>query len=58
MGGSGTGSGSSIAYNPVTPLSCDCAATLIKSCALGFNPIAGCGLALSSLATSFSVRTF
>ncbi|XP_076092310.1 uncharacterized protein LOC143063814 [Mytilus galloprovincialis] len=53
-GNSGTGSGSSITYNPVTPLSCDCAATLIKSCALGFNPIAGCGLALSSLATSFS----
>ncbi|XP_052092546.1 uncharacterized protein LOC127729013 [Mytilus californianus] len=53
-GYSGTGSGSSITYNPVTPLSCDCAATLIKSCALGFHPIAGCGLALSSLATSFS----
>ncbi|CAG2246407.1 unnamed protein product [Mytilus edulis] len=55
-GNSGTGSGSSITYNPVTPLSCDCAATLIKSCALGFNPIAGCGLALSSLATSFSAK--
>ncbi|CAG2246399.1 unnamed protein product [Mytilus edulis] len=51
---SDTASGTSITYNPVTPLSCDCAATLIKSCALGFNPIAGCSLALSSLATSFS----
>ncbi|VDI49478.1 Hypothetical predicted protein [Mytilus galloprovincialis] len=53
---SDTASGSSITYNPVTPLSCDCAAALIKSCALplGLNNFAGCRLALSSLATSFS----
>ena len=36
-------------YNPVTPLSCDCAKTLVKSYALAFKPIAGCVVAITGL---------
>ena len=52
----GSGSGSSLTYNPVTPLSCDCAKTLIKSCALAFHPVAGCALAVTDLGTACTVR--
>ncbi|WAR18704.1 TEuncharacterized [Mya arenaria] len=54
-GSSGTGSGSAVSYNPTTPLSCNCAKTLIKSCALAFHPIAGCALAISDLASADSI---
>ena len=53
--GPALGSGSSISYYPVTPLSCDCAKTLIKSCALAYHPIAGCALATTDLGTCVSV---
>ena len=55
-GGSGSHSAtsSSVAYNPVTPLSCDCAKTLIKSCALAYHPIAGCAIGVTDLATASS----
>ena len=55
-GGGGSGSGSAVTYNPVTPLSCDCAKTLIKSCALAFHPVAGCGIAVTDLGTACTVR--
>ncbi|XP_048249483.1 uncharacterized protein LOC124117067 [Haliotis rufescens] len=53
VGISGTGGGGSspsssvVVYNPVTPLTCNCAGTLIKTCALGFHPIAGCAVAVT-----------
>ncbi|KAL5014467.1 hypothetical protein ScPMuIL_008737 [Solemya velum] len=49
-----TASGAVTNYNPVTPLSCDCAISLIKSCALGFNAVAGCSIAVTDTATAFS----
>ena len=55
-GGGGSGSGSAVTYNPVTPLSCDCAKTLIKSCALAFHPVAGCAIAVTDLGTACTVR--
>ncbi|WAR19895.1 hypothetical protein MAR_001733 [Mya arenaria] len=54
-GSSRTGRGSAVSYNPTTPLSCNCAKTLIKSCALAFHPILGCGLAISDLASADSI---
>ncbi|KAL3847724.1 hypothetical protein ACJMK2_018620 [Sinanodonta woodiana] len=53
-GGGSSGSGSSVSYNPVTPLSCDCAKTLIKSCALAYHPIVGCAYAVADLGTSYA----
>ncbi|XP_046548308.1 uncharacterized protein LOC124258286 [Haliotis rubra] len=56
VGISGTGGGGSspsssvVVYNPVTPLTCNCAGTLIKTCALGFHPIAGCAVAVTGFA--------
>ena len=55
VGGGASGSGSSVTYNPVTPLSCDCAKTLIKSCALAFHPVAGCAMAVADLGTCGAV---
>ncbi|KAH3711732.1 hypothetical protein DPMN_071405 [Dreissena polymorpha] len=54
VGGTNTGSGSSVDYSPTTPLSCDCAKTLIKSCALVYNPIIGCSYAVTDLGLSYA----
>ncbi|KAH3832132.1 hypothetical protein DPMN_105409 [Dreissena polymorpha] len=53
-GGANTGSGSSVEYSPTTPLSCDCAKTLIKSCALAYHPIIGCSYAITDLGLSYA----
>ena len=45
---------SSVAYNPVTPLSCNCAKTLIKSCIFAFKAKAGCLIGVFDLATASS----
>ena len=46
-----------MSYNPVTPLSCDCGKTLMKSCALAYHPVAGCAIATVDLGTCVSVST-
>ncbi|KAJ8311800.1 hypothetical protein KUTeg_010655 [Tegillarca granosa] len=57
-GTSATGSGSAVSYNPVTPMSCDCAKTLIQTCTLSFHPIVGCAFATADLAMSDSFFGF
>ena len=52
------GSGVSVVYNTVTPMSCDCLKTLVKSCLLSFHPILGCGIAVSSFAEASTVGIF
>ncbi|KAL5014472.1 hypothetical protein ScPMuIL_008742 [Solemya velum] len=53
-GGGASASGAVTIYNPVTPLSCDCTISLIKSCVLGFNTVAGCLIAVTDTAKAFS----
>ena len=43
-GAGGIGRGSSVTYNPITPISCDCAKKLIKDCILSNLPYIGCAL--------------
>lgn len=43
-------------YNPTTPLSCDCAKTLIKSCALAYHPVVGCAYAVADLGLAGEVE--
>ena len=47
-----------MSYNPVTPLSCDCGKTLMKSCALAYHPVAGCAIATVDLGTCVSVSHY
>ncbi|XP_041350118.1 uncharacterized protein LOC121369231 isoform X2 [Gigantopelta aegis] len=58
----GSSASSTMTYIPVTPLSCNCSKTLIKSCLLAFYPkyIVACGLSIFDfvLASSFKERVF
>ncbi|KAL3847722.1 hypothetical protein ACJMK2_018618 [Sinanodonta woodiana] len=55
-GGGSSGSGSSVSYNPVTPLSCDCAKTLITSCAIQYLPYIGCALDVAEIVPVSSIK--